>query len=35
MADEGMVALRDALGKILASERADVLRERVGWCCVR
>lgn len=30
MADEGMVALRDALGKILASEHADVLREGVG-----
>ncbi len=30
MADEGMVELRDALGKILASEHADVLREGVG-----
>jgi putative transposase len=30
VADEGMVALRDALGKILASEHADVLREGVG-----
>jgi putative transposase len=30
MADEGMVALRDALGKILESEHADLLRESVG-----
>ena len=30
MADEGMVALRDALGKILQSEHADLLREGVG-----
>ena len=30
MADEGMVALRDALGKILASEHADLLRESVA-----
>ena len=30
MADEGMVALRDALGKILESEHADLLRESVA-----
>jgi putative transposase len=30
MADEGMVALRDALGKILESEHADLLREGVA-----
>ena len=30
MADQGMVALREALGKILASEHADVLREGVA-----
>ena len=30
MADEGMVALRDAFGKILASEHADVLRDGVA-----
>ena len=30
MADDGMVALRDALGKILQSEHADLLREGVG-----
>jgi len=30
MADEGMVALRDALGKILQSEHADLLRESVA-----
>ena len=30
MADEGMVAPRDALGKILASEHADVLRDWVA-----
>jgi transposase-like protein len=30
MADSGMVALRDALGKILEVEHADLLREGVG-----
>jgi hypothetical protein len=30
MADEGMVALREVLGKILASEHADVLRDGVA-----
>ncbi len=30
MADEGMVALRDALGKILECEHADLLRESVA-----
>jgi transposase-like protein len=30
MADEGMVALRAALGKIMRSEHADLLRESVG-----
>ncbi len=30
MADDGMVALRDALGKILESEHADLLREGVA-----
>jgi putative transposase len=30
MADDGMVALRDALGKILESEHADLLRESVA-----
>jgi hypothetical protein len=31
MADEGMVALRDALGKIMESEHADLLREGVAF----
>ena len=30
MADEGMVALREALGKIMESEHADLLRESVA-----
>jgi hypothetical protein len=30
MADAGMVALRDALGKILESEHGDLLREGVA-----
>jgi hypothetical protein len=30
MADEGMVALREALGKIMESEHADLLREGVA-----
>jgi transposase-like protein len=30
MADESMVALREALGKIMESEHADLLRESVA-----
>ena len=30
MADEGMLALREALGKVFASEHGDVLRESVA-----
>jgi hypothetical protein len=30
MADEGMVALREALGKIVESEHGDLLRESVA-----